>query len=550
MGAMLVMLRRAATRFFFMCALCVLLHFAGGQLYAQARVLAEDWVMPGEKNTEAYLAVAEFRFSGTQARGAFLGENVARLFREKLSEVPTHTIGEAEAEDYARGLITQEREKILKKINELGENISALYFAGAGLRDTAKEETLREELAEERKKLLLADALSPQDVQFVREKKILLMGPGTKRAAPTPTPPPAGAAGASSSGSSPRPPGSQAAGASSSPGGADRSLGLFPPVSNPQRPALKADADYFLSGVIQENLAGYISVSVSFYGARAGRVLFSSTASGSLDELEALVDKIFLSLADAVTGRPWATLEIKAEPGDALVFVDDKLAGIGRVKLAYVEPKEYRISLYADGHDVFEETLTLEAGSSRSLTFPLNPNPLPEILVDSFPQGADVYLGAMKKGQTPLPLPSGGAPDILSLSLSGYKTRVLPSNAAGAAGPHALPRSVFSWNDRVEIKREEFYRAWGFFVLSLPLPLALYGLYQNEFFGFTQFTNFSGYDREKAQSMDRNAKFLYYAYFGSIFLSGSLLVNAIQKLREYIRTGEESQKYPDSRDED
>jgi hypothetical protein len=44
--------------------------------------------------------------------------------------------------------------------------------------------------------------------------------------------------------------------------------------------------------------------------------------------------------------------------------------------------------------------------------------------------------------------------------------------------------------------------------------------------------------------MERQYRIMYYAYMGSLFLSGSLFVNTKQKVMVYIRTGEESQRYP------
>jgi hypothetical protein len=466
----------------------------------------DDWENPADTLTEAVIGVAEFRFNASEARTAFLGGNVARLFREKLSEISIHELNEEEGGQYALGIIAAEREKILRRIEELRASRDALFFPGTALRDSSRGESLTGDIEKEQEKLRRINALAPSEITLIREKKLRLLEPAGTAAAE-----------------------------------------LLPPVQNPQQAARDAKVDYLLWGSIREEVAGLISITASLYSARAKSALFSGFATGTVDEMESLVDRLFTSLAEAVAGRPWATLEIRTDPKNALVFVDGSLRGIGNVKLPYIRPGTYRVSIYADGYDTLEKEILLEARSRQNLSLDLAPAPLPEVTLETFPSGADVYLGAMKQGVTPLQLPLGATPDILSMSQEGHKTIVFPSTAAGIAETHILPRDIISWEERIETKRAGFYRAWGFFILSLPLPLMLYGAYQNQSFNFIQYTRSSGFDIDRARGMEKKGKILYYAYFGSLFLSGSLFVNTIQKLLDYIRTGEESQKYPDSR---
>jgi hypothetical protein len=465
-----------------------------------------EWEIPRDTLAEAVIGVAEFRYipargDSSEPSRDFLGRNIARLFREKIREITTHEIGDLERGDYFMSIITAERNLIMKKLDELTANRDALHFSGTSLPDSSRKDSLAEEIETLRERLRILARLDPQTIEIIAEKKLVL----TKET---------------------------------------EAEGLLSAVMDPRAAAAKAKVDYLLWGTLREEAAGMLSLSVSLYAARARITLFSGTLTSASGELDRLAGRMFLRLAASLAGRPWASLDIRTDPPDAYIYVDGELAGIGRARLAYVRPGGYRLSFYADGYDVLEERVSLEPESVQEKDFRLAPVAQETILLETIPPGADVYFGALKKGVTPLILPLGATPDILSLNLEGYKSKVFPSTAQDITAPHTLPRDIISWDERIATKRSDFYRSLGFLILSVPIPVLLYGAYQNEAFGFMQYTGRSGFDYDEAMEKEKKYRFLYYAYFGSLFLSGSLFVNTMQKLIDYIRTGEESQRYP------
>jgi hypothetical protein len=481
-------------------------------------IVDEEWEIPQDTLSQAVIGVAEFRYLREPGRGrpssmpgspsapsqSFLGVNLARLFREKLLEIKTHEISGGERDEYAMSIISAERTAILKKMNELAASRDALYFAGTALRDEAKQESLTEEIEILKERLGILNTIDDEKIEIISEKGLILLESGANE-------------------------------------------GLLPVVMDPQSAAAKDKVDYLLWGTVHEEAAGLLSLTVSLYAARSRQALFTGSATGSVGELDSLVDRLFFRLAASLTGRPWANLDIVTQPPDAYIYADGELAGIGRARLAYARPGSHHLSFYADGYDVLEEDISLEPESRQTMQYELIAVPRPTMLLETFPPGADVYFGALKKGVTPLIMPLGATPDIISLNLEGYKSKVLPSTSEDMNSVHILPRDIFSWDDRIDAKRADFYRSLGFLILSVPIPVMLYGAYQNEAFGYMQYTGRAGFDIDKAMDMERQYRIMYYAYMGSLFLSGSLLVNTIQKLMDYIRTGEESQKYPEGR---
>ncbi|MDR1933166.1 MAG: PEGA domain-containing protein [Spirochaetales bacterium] len=489
------MRRIFAGLFFALFAVCLL----------PGQTSSTEWEIPRDTLAEAVIGVAEFSYTAGRRPSvsqSFLGVSIARLLREKLHEIKTHEIDGWERGEYAMSIIFAERETIRKKLNELLASRDALYFSGISVRDEQKRKTLTEEIEPLRERLRILETLDHETIEIIPEKKLTLLATAADE-------------------------------------------GLLPPVMEPQSAAAKARVDYLLWGTVHEEAAGLLSLTVSLYAARSRQTLFSGAATGSPDELDSLVDRLFFRMAASLAGRPWASLDITAQPPDAYIYVNGELTGIGGARLAYVRPGSYHLSFHADGYELLEVDVALEPESRQTVNYRLTPADQPAVFLETFPPGADVYFGALKKGVSPFVLPLGATPDILFINLEGYKSKVLPSTSQELSSVHTLPRDIVSWDDRIAAKRADFYRSLGFLILSVPIPVMLYGAYRNEAFGYIQFTGQPGFDYDKAVDMERQYKIMYYAYFGSLFLSGSLLVNTVQKLMDYIRVGEESQKYPE-----
>ena len=98
-----------------------------------------------------------------------------------------------------------------------------------------------------------------------------------------------------------------------------------------------------------------------------------------------------------------ATLTIDSEPRGAEVFIDGVLQD-GRTPLTVeVEPREpHQIELRADGYaSALQSDVVLAPGQNMTIVRPLQ-RLVAELRVDSRPQGAVVYLGDRRLGETPL----------------------------------------------------------------------------------------------------------------------------------------------------
>ncbi len=459
---------------------------------------------------EFRLGVTEFRVpqEGSPVY-SYIGQNIARLFLERLQGMERKKIGPEEREDFVRGLIRKKKLEELKKLDELVKKRDLLAFSEMGLKEKSSYIDLTSRIHESNQILHTLETLTPEDVPVTEEEKVLVLSEVNKNGNLLP-----------------------------------------PPIGTYKAACDSAGVDYLITGEVEEVFPEIYSLNVVLYGAISNTILFQGESMGRFHEFELLVDQLFDELAIHLVGREWAILEIEAIPKDAGIFINEELAGIGKARRSFIPPGTYRIEVNRPGYQFFSEEIYLSPGERKFLTVSLEALPLSAFLLRSFPDAATLYLGALRLGNTPLTVETPGTGWIGRLEKEGYKSYVFPWETKPRGDTDGeqvvmLPKNIVPWKDRIEQKREDFYRSLGWFVLSLPLPIFLYGYYENESFQYIQYTATNGDSSDKAGRMAERLDRVYYGYLGSLFLSGSLLFNAVVKLFDYIRTGEASVRYPD-----
>jgi hypothetical protein len=166
---------------------------------------------------------------------------------------------------------------------------------------------------------------------------------------------------------------------------------------------------------------------------------------------------------------------------------------------------------------------------------PLEPGDSFEL--DSEPEGAAVYEGSQWLGATPL---SVGKPDDLNrflLRKEGYLDFPLYAGP-GVAETVTVPLTLDEI-DPLQIqnqRRDELYRAFGFFALSIPIPIFCWGLV-NDYLVGAQIAKNAGNDDE-FDRMIRTGNGFYYGYWGTLAVSTSLFVNMMVRLVRYLRAAD------------
>ena len=397
----------------------------------------------------------------------------------------------AERKAAALGIIGSTRRKLLKEVDDFYGKRDAIIFSGLAEAKSEKVVEFTSGMEAAREKLRRLSFLAWEDIEIVREKKLSLAKPNTE------------------------------------------GRFLDPVTGDPALAAAAGQVDYLVFGTVEEELAGYYSVTAQLYGVLAEKVLYSGHGSGELDEMDRVVDELFQDFATAVAGRDWAVLDVTAEPKDAGVFIDGKLAGIGKARLAYATPGVYKVEVKAAGYgDGFEEVVLIPgAREKRNLKLP--PLDAAKIILNAIPPGASFYRGSLRVGNVPLVVEESGKPEISRLQLEGYKDEIFtfPSdNDYPASSPSSGTSSPGRTGSRKSGRTSTPPSAGSCFPCPFPSFSTAFSRAKPT---ATSNTRVEPTIIRQARGMAEKRNILYYSYLGSLFVSGSLLLNTIIKLMDY-----------------
>lgn len=306
------------------------------------------------------------------------------------------------------------------------------------------------------------------------------------------------------------------------------------------RPAALAAADSLESvifGTISVQ-AGLAYLDIYGYNRVLDTVDYHKSYAGRPEELYNWVTFATEELAGYLLGRSWANLQVQTAPASAAIEVDGTLVGYGKAELKYIKPGTHEISVAEAGYPRKEQTVELAPSKTESVTVPLGAPTGGKSSIDSTPAAADVYVGSLWVGRTPLTVPLPIEPEEVRISKKGYlDSHFLLSPDGPLAVNRTLMNAAIDWSTEIKTRRDRFYTHLGWFLLSVPVPVILNGLYQNELVAASS-TSFSSLSPAAQHQVIVSGNAFYYAAWGTAFLSAGLFVNAIISLIDYIQAGQ------------
>ena len=232
-------------------------------------------------------------------------------------------------------------------------------------------------------------------------------------------------------------------------------------------------------------------------------------------------------------GRPWAALEVKADPPGATVLVDGRTAGTGRTRFDDLAPGSHEVRVSASGRREEVRAVDLVAGTFTSLEVSLAPEDLGTISVTSEPPGAEAWLDAVWQGITPFELPRPSERARLMVALPDGP------EAALTVGPDSPERISFTLvldapgaEAGRKLARDRFYGAFGWLVLSLPVPFYTYS-WAVDWAAEARRLAAAGKIAEAGRAADIGTG-LYFAYLGGLGLSVSLAGWTVYQIVRYV----------------
>jgi len=314
---------------------------------------------------------------------------------------------------------------------------------------------------------------------------------------------------------------------------------LAPDPESLQTIASSANLDLLIWGTLEEIASGYITVEFHAYSPNGGAASLERAGTTALtsdigQEAEFVADEI----AAAIVGRPWASVTVDTDVGDASIYVDGQLAGFGRASVRYLHPGDIPVEVTAPGYEKVQRTLSVGDRETAELDVVLQPVTARTVRVESAPADADVYVDSVWTGRTPISLTASDHPLVVRLRHDGYlESRfVLTTDSPDRIARALLPDTVV-WADELAEKRGGFYRSLTWFVLSVPVTMILNGVYNSVLSAYPP-DDGGELSPDNRISFARLGNITYWASWGSLLVNVGLAVNVGINLFDYLRVGE------------
>jgi hypothetical protein len=192
-----------------------------------------------------------------------------------------------------------------------------------------------------------------------------------------------------------------------------------------------------------------------------------------------------------------------------------------------------------EGVEKRERTVAVEPSETTRVDLPLVVADGAEVRIESAPAGADVYFGSVWQGVTPITLDRPGSPRTVILSQEGFldETVVLAPDVPDIITRDLVP-DPGNWPEIVQQRRDRFYRAFGWFALSIPIPVMLNGMYQDIAALYPGGQPSPELSAAEADRLATTANTLLWSARGTAAVSAGLFVNMMVHLIQYIRAGQ------------
>jgi len=256
------------------------------------------------------------------------------------------------------------------------------------------------------------------------------------------------------------------------------------------------------------------------------QLVFTAREAAQRDEVYASLPEAGGDLARVILGKRWAKIAFSPDPPSASLYVDGHLLASGVAPALYVGPGEHEVQVTSPGCVDETRTIALEAGESFPLAVTLVKISGGVVTIDSVPPGANLYLDSIWSGITPLSLEKPFSRSRVVLSLPGFYD--LPFSIGIDSPPkvtYSLQKDVGPRDTAQKKARDDFYAMFGWFAVSLPLPLFSYAFYIDNYV--------LAYNSGSASAQVTSNVFLA-GYYGGAVISVALFTWMVFRIIHYV----------------
>lgn len=308
--------------------------------------------------------------------------------------------------------------------------------------------------------------------------------------------------------------------------------------------------DMIISGDVQQIEDSYL-IDIWVYDVNLDKKNVLWQGSFSIFDIDDTITLIADALRTTILGRDWAALEVETDQSDALIYYNGILLGTQNCKTSILYPGEGTLDIYSSGYLTQSHVISLEKNSTIFKEYQLQIDENSLVYIDSIPQGAEVYLGSIYLGLTPIEVVKPEEELRLTLILDGYET-INSSISPFVESNYSFEMIPFTVNysEQARIEKKRFYNSVAWFAISVGVTIVMAGIYQfyaDEYNYNVGMANLVGsgdsmyptYVSNSQRSLN-NYYWSYSSFWGSIGLNLGLLGITVLNLSDYLKTAEKS----------
>ncbi|MBN2737315.1 MAG: PEGA domain-containing protein [Spirochaetales bacterium] len=305
-----------------------------------------------------------------------------------------------------------------------------------------------------------------------------------------------------------------------------------PPEFSPLTYTKENNGDLLLTGSIEE-IFGYFYLQIRLYDRLKAKLILDYNNSGEASDIIEELSELKAQVIPLVLGREYGRLSILPSDPKAFVFLNGSFAGIGKTEIPFIEPGDYSIEVAQKGFETKKLAVTLKKGDEIELAVDLTALDFGQVALNSEPSEAMVYENSQYIGMTPLVINKLDTANQILLKKEGYqdKSLTVDKNSSDQLNIPLLLEGE-SLSELQQKKRNDFYFAFGFFLLSLPVSFFL-DVYSKDYYDYyrSNFFYLSEGDQETFFNTSNGFRISQWAAWA---VSGGLAANMLWQLYLYI----------------
>ncbi len=420
----------------------------------------------------------------------YLESSIPRIVLETISRCENHRFKKEEKAAYQLKLIENNIQKLKKQLSNLLESKDKEFFNFE--KNRAERERLDLRITQIREELAFLEDAFSDEIKIEEEKPVIVVQKN------------------------------------------EMSQLLDYPLVSPRETGERKNIDLLIYGFLEE-IEGYLFIEVRAWNSSFETDVFKYTGGFSVEEVQNNAEIIGQKLLSVVLGHDWAELTVRTKPETGEIYIEDQFYGQGVVRNLLLTPGTYTVFVERQGYETVERSVTLQPEEKKSIDISLSSIVTQKVRLESTPSGADVYIGSVWQGKTPLTVirPTEKRELILKKEQYRYEMSYLHSQTDSILS-FTLSPDLFDWEKYLEKKRNSFYLSLGVFALSVPVPIILFSVTEDLAAGFE--IAYAERDVDQMRIIHNRANITYHSYLGGLFIATTLLVNTFIQLIDLLST--------------